>query len=318
MAASEESKVAFVEPKREIFQPQDVAKWESSQAYHDLVEFILLLGEAVKNKKTRVELNISENCLKLIEVLDTMDKWIEEIPPVEQPQRFGNKAFRDWFDKMEENSEAFVKSLLSEEYQGATVELRAYFKDSFGNRVRIDYGTGHEASFVCFLCCLFKLRILQDSEKDAIVLRIFNRYLSMMRKLQNTYRMEPAGSQGVWGLDDFQFLPFIWGSAQLIGHRQMSPKAFLDSSIVDSFYKDYMFLDCVRFINTMKSGPFHEHSNILWNISGVPNWGKVNSGLVKMYKAEVLSKFPVIQHFVFGNLMSIEPAECFKKPPQPQ
>ncbi|EDO30240.1 predicted protein [Nematostella vectensis] len=102
MAASEEYKVAFVEPKREIFQPQDVAKWESSQAYHDLVEFILLLGEAVKNKKTRVELNISENCLKLIEVLDTMDKWIEEIPPVEQPQRFGNKAFRDWFDKMEE------------------------------------------------------------------------------------------------------------------------------------------------------------------------------------------------------------------------
>ena len=37
----------------------------------------------------------------------------------------------------------------------------------------------------------------------------------------------------------------------------------------------------------VKTGPFFEHSNTLWGISSVPTWTKVNSGLLKMYKAEV-------------------------------
>ena len=37
----------------------------------------------------------------------------------------------------------------------------------------------------------------------------------------------------------------------------------------------------------VKTGPFAEHSNTLWGISSVAEWTKVNSGLIKMYKAEV-------------------------------
>ena len=87
----------------------------------------------------------------------------------------------------------------------------------FGNATRIDYGTGHELSFAAFLCCLCKLRVLKEDDFGSVVCRVFPAYLDVTRKLQSTYNMEPAGSQGVWGLDDFQFLPYIWGSSQLIG-----------------------------------------------------------------------------------------------------
>lgn len=39
---------------------------------------------------------------KLTDMLETMDTWIGEIPPIDQPQRFGNKAFRTWCGKLEE------------------------------------------------------------------------------------------------------------------------------------------------------------------------------------------------------------------------
>ena len=32
------------------------------------------------------------------------------------------------------------------------VELSGYLEESFGNPTRIDYGTGHETTFIIFIC----------------------------------------------------------------------------------------------------------------------------------------------------------------------
>ncbi|XP_007471873.1 PREDICTED: serine/threonine-protein phosphatase 2A activator isoform X3 [Lipotes vexillifer] len=209
--------------------------------------------------------------------------------------------------RVSEEAENLVATVVPTHLAAAVPEVAVYLKESVGNSTRIDYGTGHEAAFAAFLCCLCKIGVLRVDDQIAIVFKVFNRYLEVMRKLQKTYRMEPAGSQGVWGLDDFQFLPFIWGSSQLIDHPCLEPRHFVDEKAVNESHKEYMFLECVLFITEMKTGPFAEHSNQLWNISAVPSWSKVNQGLIRMYKAECLEKFPVIQHFKFGSLLPIHP-----------
>ncbi|NXR39637.1 PTPA phosphatase, partial [Zosterops hypoxanthus] len=276
----------FMVPKKEINVVSDMAKWKRSQAYADYMGFILTLNEGVRGKKLTCEYKVSEPIEKLVALLNTLDRWIDETPPVDQPSRFGNKAFRTWYAKLDQEAERLVSAVIPKHLADAAPEVAVYLKESVGNSTRIDYGTGHEAAFAAFLCCLCKIGVLRVDDQMAIVFKVFNRYLEVMRKLQKTYRMEPAGSQGVWGLDDFQFLPFIWGSSQLIDNPSLEPRHFVDEKVVNENHKDFMFLECILFITEMKTGPFAEHSNQLWNISAVPSWSKVNQGLIRMYKAE--------------------------------
>jgi serine/threonine-protein phosphatase 2A activator len=97
--------------------------------------------------------------------------------------------------------------------------VRPYLLTAFGSFVRMDYGTGHETSFAVFLLCLTFIRFLGFNSEEArdIVLMVFVRYLRLCWRLQDVYRLEPAGSHGVWGLDDSHFLGYIFGSAQLRG-----------------------------------------------------------------------------------------------------
>lgn len=182
---------------------------------------------------------------KIVILLDKVDAIIDETPLIDQPQRFGNKAFATFYHRLCQEIEELLKESLPEKFHKSIPEISIYVTESVGNSTRIDYGSGHEMSFIMFMYCLFRVGALDCNLSDdrfvvwcdivkflwfnyviyfsffdriAVVTKIFKRYLDIVRKLQTFYNMEPAGSHGVWSLDDFQFIPFLWGSSQFVGN----------------------------------------------------------------------------------------------------
>ena len=293
----------FQIPVKRIQTPDDIRHFHDSDSGKNFLGFVVSLSESIRSHKISDPCHQSPILNSILSILQSLIDWVDEIPPVQQSSRYGNLSFRVWQSRLFDNSEQLMLQFLPDDLRSATVELVPYFADSFGNSSRIDYGTGHETNFAAWLYCLARLGLLKEEDYQALVSRVFVKYLELMRKLQFVYCLEPAGSHGVWGLDDYHFLPFIFGSSQLIDHKYMKPKSIHNQDILDNFSKEYMYISCIAFVKQVKKGLFAEHSPLLDDISGVPNWNKVNSGMLKMYKAEVLEKVPIMQHFLFGWLI---------------
>ena len=312
-----------------IAQPSDVEKWLASSTAQDLLQFVCNVADSSRGGQVEyaygqdLHKNKSNPVLAVVHALENLSELVKAHPPIKQPQRYGNTAFRGWLAAVESSSMQSMQQLLDiaakkspappllENHRDVVVqELATYWKTSFGNGTRIDYGTGHEASFLMWLYCLGKLGVLDlDPTKEGhhlcdVALCLYPAYLHIARVLQRTYMLEPAGSHGVWSLDDYCFLPFLLGASQLVGHRHIRPRSIFYEETVDGFGEKFMYLSAIQFIHTVKSGPFHEHSHILSDIAKtVPSWEGVAAGLMRMFRVEVLGKFPVAQHFYFGTLL---------------
>lgn len=345
------AKHQFVLPVKKIHDGVDVSFFFTSLAYKDIMTFVLQLNhsmvprisehEGAKTVKTW-ELNseavaMSESVQKLHQLIGQLNALIDEVPPDTGPRRFGNVSFRRWYNFVEGRLPALLGELLPPDIvsvgrsgddtaeRTALDELQVYLLGSFGSPQRLDYGTGHELSFLAFLGALWKLGLFSGqgpgvAERE-IVLFVIEPYLDLVRRLIKSYTLEPAGSHGVWGLDDNSFLPYVFGSAQLApaineadptpieGSLPEAPDAssVATRSSVQRERTKNMYFSAIGFIFDVKRGPFGEHSPMLYDISGITaGWGKINKGMIKMYNAEVLSKFPVIQHFPFGSLFRWE------------
>lgn len=89
--------------------------------------------------------------------------------------------------------------------------------------------------------------MFKPEERSSLVLEVFASYLELMRELQSTYWLEPAGSKGAWGLDDYQYLVFLWGAAQMIGADIPTADA-VKKEVVQKYEDDFIYLAAIAFI----------------------------------------------------------------------
>lgn len=295
---------SFAGPTRRILSPKDLELFQASPTYSLILAFVFSLSEAAAGKKISSVSTTDKVVLDIIFILDSIDETIKSCPPTDQGgSRFGNPAFRPFLDSITNNSQAWHTSL-GLTSTASISEVSTYLHHSFGNRARIDYGSGHELNFITWLLCLNRLSLLPKSTFPAVTLLIIPRYIKLLRKLQSTYYLEPAGSHGVWGLDDYHFLPFLFGASQLLHHPYIRPLSIHNELVLEEEGDEYLYLDMVRFTMASKTVKGLKWTQpMLDDISGAKTWKKVEQGMRRMFVKEVLGKLPVMQHFLFGSLV---------------
>jgi len=76
------------------------------------------------------------------------------------------------------------------------------------------------------------------------------RYFGLIRRLVETYTLEPAGSHGVWGLDDTSFLPFLFGSGQLRDEPNApSTASIMEPEVVQAQKEKNLYFAAIAWIN---------------------------------------------------------------------
>lgn len=195
---------SFTVPSKKIHESQDVSAFLTSKAYTDMMTFLLQLNRSmfpVKRSDGTTQtwplnaeaVQFSEPVRQLQRLLSRLDDIIDEVPPDTGPRRFGNISFRRWYETVEKRapdllSECLPAELLQMPSSGAggptaETELKAYFLGSWGSAQRLDYGTGHELSFLAFLGAIWKLNGFPKTEagveERAIVLGVIQPYATL-------------------------------------------------------------------------------------------------------------------------------------------
>lgn len=131
-------KFEFVKPIRKIFDERDLQEFKKSPAKSEITSFVNLCAKHIIGRKISDICDVPGRITQFSEFMDRLHNLVDEVPPIPQPMRYGNKAFRQWHGRMVEESNIYLDALLDQsecaEFRNAKIELVPYLIGSFGVR----------------------------------------------------------------------------------------------------------------------------------------------------------------------------------------
>ena len=179
-----DTKLTPEDPVKRINDGEDLAFFLRSKAYTDIVTFLGQLNRAMfprsmpngdQQSWQTQSLHIvqSPSVVRIKVLIQTLKSLLRETPAETGPRRFGNAAFRTYYRKVEDMLPQYLQLAIpddvwrhvdSDQRAGLRQELGEYLLGSLGSPERLDYGTGHELSFLSFLLGIWKLNGFAPSE----------------------------------------------------------------------------------------------------------------------------------------------------------
>lgn len=235
--------------------------FKGTRAYFLIRDFLFKIDNSIKTER-QAEVSLGHVIFKIKEIIDTT--------PLSQTQgRYANPGMVDVIEKIE------------------SIAADPYLRNSFGNKIRMDFGTGHELNFLCYLFTQCQESCIAINQvKSALAF-----YFQIVRVYIRKFNIEAAGSRGCWSVDDYLLLPYLFGSSENFNSHETI------EHIQGGIFKDAHVCNA---------------SAMLKSICKL-SWPTINTGMFKMYDEEVLSRRVVTQHFIYTRHLPCSPGYVQRK-----
>lgn len=289
------------DPLKDCMPPNYEFDFTKTPAYSALIGFMKDINTSIIQNKERTKNE------KFHRILDAINEKINQTECIDGDHRFANIAatiIHEFLEKINLRKYFHDENCTEtrEISDNDIISLRTYLMESFGNKIRLDYGTGHEINFLAFLYVARCCEILSISD----VPDLFQKYFIVVRNFIYKYNIEPAGTLGCFAVDDYSYFPFFLGSAELSAKKYS--EITIQQLLRNDKYKHFMYREVIDFCieHKTRGDPYGStiiiHPPMLQSFCEMP-WIEVNKVMLEFIDKKVFRRYVAIQHFRYCRFL---------------